>query len=285
MSCNKLIFFLFLILSPSFVYSNAKMGGDFSEDYFKKFEVYKSFKCNELNRDSVLNNKLFKKNFSGNIQWHLNLSQKVCDRNIIFLKDENNQDYVNLSAGVGDGIGNKYNKKENSTWNDFKYLERRRFEVSTDQFDFSKKSFVLEYDIRIPKKHKFIKENDSLGVGQLHAKENDAIWRFFLMDSGYWVAGVKAIDPKDYQKWNNIKIIINNYKNNYGLIIIVNDEIIHNAKTNNEYLMWAEYKKDTLFWKIGLYQQKLYENFYNTNEQSVDLKNVKAFAYDKHIEF
>ena len=49
--------------------------------------------------------------------------------------------------------------------------------------------------------------------------------------------------------------------------------------------MWAEYKKDKLYWKIGLYQQKIYEDILNPDEQSVDLKNIKASVHDEYIEY
>lgn len=279
----RVLLIAFAFCFPSVLFSNAKMGGDFSEDYFKKFGVDKVFQCNELDREKI--KKEFSKYTEGNLKWGTSTTQKICDRNISFLKDKNGENYINLTSGVGDGIGNKYDKEENSIWNDFKMMERRRFEFSSTHFDFSHKSFTLEYDIRIPKKHKFIGKNDSLGIGQLHSLENDAIWRFFLMETGYWVMGVKVVEPEDYDKWNNIKIVINNYPNNYGLIIIVNGEILQNIKSNNENLMWAEYKKDKLYWKIGLYQQKIYEDILNPDEQSVDLKNIKSSVHDEYIEY
>ena len=282
MKLYNVFFMLLLMAFPHSSFANAKMGGDFSEDYFKKFEIDKVFKCKELSRDSV--EKKLSKYIKGNLRWWTSRSQRICQRNISFLKDAKGEDYINLASGIGDGDGNKYNKKANSRWNDFKFLERRRFELSGEYFDFSNKAFTLEYEIRIPSKHKFIDENASLTVGQLHSKNYDANARFFLMKSGYWVMGVKAVKPEDYNKWNKIKVVINNYDKDYGVMVFVNGKIVRNKIVNNESLKWAEKKNDTLHWSIGLYQQKLYKNFFNPAEQSVDLRNIRSSVHRNYIE-
>ena len=282
MKLYKIFFLLTFIMFPNISFPFAKMGGDFSEDYFKKFEINKIFKCKELNRDSI--KKKLAKYIKGNLKWHTNKTQRICQRNISFLKDSRGEDYINMTSGIGDGIGNKYNKKENSVWNDFKFKERRRFEITSNSFGFSNKAFTLEYEIRIPSKHKFLEKNASLTVGQLHSLKNDAIRRFFLMKSGYWVLGVKAVKPEDYNKWNKIKVVINNYDKDYGVLIIVNGKILHNKIVNNESLKRAEKTNDKVYWKIGLYQQKIYEYFDNPAEQSVDLKNISSSVHMNYIE-
>lgn len=279
--CN-IVFMLVLIAFPHSSFSNAKMGGDFSEDYFKKFEIDKVFKCRELSRNSV--EKKLSKYIKGNLRWYTEPTQRICNRNISFLKDSKGEDYINMTSGIGDGVGNKYNKKDNSKWNDFKFKERRRFEISSKSFGFSNKAFTLEYEIRIPSKHKFLDANSSLGVGQLHTQRNDAIRRFYLMKSGYWVMSVKAVKPEDYNKWNKIKLVINNYDKDYGVVVIVNGKIMYNKRVNNESLKRAEKKNDRMYWKIGLYQQKIYDSFENPAEQSVDLKNIRSTVHMNYIE-
>ena len=281
MRLSNVFFILVLIAFPHGSFANAMVGGDFSEDYFKKFEINKIFKCKELSRNSV--EKKLSKYIKGNLRWYTHPAQRICQRNISFLKDNNGEDYINLTSGIGDGIGNKYIEKENSKWNDFKAKERRRFEISSKRFGFSNKAFTLEYEIRIPSKHKFIDENSSLTVGQIKSSY-DASARFFLMKSGYWVMGVKAIKPEDYNKWNKIKVVVNNYDKDFGVMVIVNGKILRNKIINNESLKWAEKKNDRIYWKIGLYQQKIYDNFENPAKQSVDLKNIRSTVHMTYIE-
>ena len=282
MKLHNVFFMLLLIAFPHSSFANARIGSDFSEDYFKKFGIDKVFKCKDLSRNNV--EQKINKYIKGNLRWWLNPNTRICQRNISFLKDAKGEDYINLASGIGDGDGNKYNKKANSRWNDFKFLERRRFEIGSEYFDFSNKAFTFEYEIRIPSKHKFIDENASLTVGQLHTKKNNDATRFFLMKSGYWVMGVKAVKPEDYNKWNKIKVVVNNYDKDYGVVVIVNGKILRNKLVNNESLKRAEKTNDTVHWSIGLYQQKIYKNFYNPAEQSVDLKNIRSSVHRNYIE-
>ena len=53
MRLSNVFFILVLIAFPHGSFANAMVGGDFSEDYFKKFGIDKVFKCKELNRESI----------------------------------------------------------------------------------------------------------------------------------------------------------------------------------------------------------------------------------------